>query len=865
MKRTIRTKLLLICLAMGMLPASIVALFAWRAGNDMGEGVAKNYESIASEIGDKIDRNLFERYGDVQAFGYNAVVQNRDQWYQQSDDNAITATMNKYVRAYGCYRLMLLVDTDGRLIATNTVDAKGTKLDTAFLYDGNYKEQAWFRDALEGRYYQSKDGTFTGTVVEHLYEDPYVKRAYADEGLSLGFSAPVRDEEGKVIAVWKNVADFAVVEQIVSDCYQTLKARDLASAEITILDDQGRVIVDYDPTLRSSDAIHRDMSVLGKFNLAQSGVDAAQRVLQGETGALIECLHARKKIPQSVGFSPLKGALGFPGMKWNVLVRVSCAESLAGVRSLQWSVATALAGSLVAILVISSLVASRIGKPLNALAQVADQVALGDVEVAVNYRSQDEIGRLADSFRTMIDAQRGLASAAGRIAAGDMSVEVTTRSDKDALSKSFQVLKNTVQGVATEINSVAQASKAGQLSKRGNAGHFDGAYRELLQGLNDTLDAVIEPVNESADVLEKVAARDLTHRVNGNYLGDHAKIKNALNMALDNLEEVLAQTAAGSEQVTSAATQIANGSQALAQGASEQASSLEEVSSSLEEMASMTRQNADNSNQGKLLAGESQQSSLRGNEAMHRMADAIGKIKASSDATAKIVKTIDEIAFQTNLLALNAAVEAARAGEAGKGFAVVAEEVRNLAQRSAEAAKNTADMIEESVKNADGGVKITDEVASILNEIGEGSRKVNDLVAEIAAACGEQSKGIEQINLAVTQLDKVTQQNAANSEESASAAEELNGQAASLSQTVAQFKIKAQVSPGTSLTSTTTSASKPVAGDRTRRGWEGASAKKPSNGHAKELVGAGSSANGNGQAKKPSRILPLDDEDFKGF
>jgi methyl-accepting chemotaxis protein len=522
-------------------------------------------------------------------------------------------------------------------------------------------------------------------------------------------------------------------------------------------------------------------------------------------------------------------------------------------------------GSIVLGIGLAVMISRAIGRPVKLMSDAADRLALGDVQQEITIDSKDEIGQLAGSFRKMIDAQKTLAAAATRIAAGDMTADVTARSDKDVLSQSFLTLKTTVQRVATEINSVAQASKAGQLSKRSNTNGFDGAYRELLQGLNDTLDAVIEPVNESADVLEKVAARDLTHRVNGNYLGDHAKIKNALNMALDNLEEVLAQAAVGSEQVTSAATQIANGSQALAQGASEQASSLEEVSSSLEEMASMTRQNADNSNQGKLLAGESQQSSLRGNEAMQRMADAIGKIKASSDATAKIVKTIDEIAFQTNLLALNAAVEAARAGEAGKGFAVVAEEVRNLAQRSAEAAKNTANMIEESVKNADGGVRITDEVASILNEIGEGSRKVNDLVAEIAAACGEQSKGIEQINLAVTQLDKVTQQNAANSEESASAAEELNSQAASLSQTVAQFRIKAQVSLGTSSPAAATSASKPVAGDRTRRGWEGASAKKPSNGHAKELVGAGSSANGNGHAKKPSRILPLDDEDFKGF
>ena len=182
---------------------------------------------------------------------------------------------------------------------------------------------------------------------------------------------------------------------------------------------------------------------------------------------------------------------------------------------------------------------------------------------------------------------------------------------------------------------------------------------------------------------------------------------------------------------------------------------------------------------------------------MAKMSQAIDDIKKSSDKTAKIVKTIDEIAFQTNLLALNAAVEAARAGEAGKGFAVVAEEVRNLAMRSAEAAKNTANMIEESVKNADNGVQISKEVGTILGEILDGSRKVNDLVAEIAAASKEQTQGIEQVNQALGQMNSLTQSHAANAEESASAAEELNAQAAELGNMTAQFALSQAVSGNT--------------------------------------------------------------------
>ena len=243
----------------------------------------------------------------------------------------------------------------------------------------------------------------------------------------------------------------------------------------------------------------------------------------------------------------------------------------------------------------------------------------------------------------------------------------------------------------------------------------------------------------------------------------------------------------GSKQVTSASGQVSSASQSLAEGATEQAAGLEETSSSLEEMASMTRQNADNAQQANVLASEARQSADTGSEAMSRMNAAIQEIQKSSGETAKIIKVIDEIAFQTNLLALNAAVEAARAGEAGKGFAVVAEEVRNLAMRSAEAAKNTAGMIEESVKNSKHGVEIADEVGKILDEIVQSIGKTTDLVSEIAAASSEQAQGIDQVNTAVAQMDKVTQQNAANAEESASASEELSSQAESMNDVVAQL------------------------------------------------------------------------------
>jgi methyl-accepting chemotaxis protein len=241
------------------------------------------------------------------------------------------------------------------------------------------------------------------------------------------------------------------------------------------------------------------------------------------------------------------------------------------------------------------------------------------------------------------------------------------------------------------------------------------------------------------------------------------------------------------EQVNSSSNQVSSASRQLAQGASKQAARLEESSTSLEEMASMTRQSADNAGKADNLMRESQSTVKGGIAAMERMSDAIDRIKTSADKTAKIIKTIDEIAFQTNLLALNAAVEAARAGEAGKGFAVVAEEVRNLALRSAEAAKNTADLIEGATKNAEAGVNVTSEVAKALSAIQESAGKVATLVAEIAAASKEQAQGIEQVNAAVSEMDKVVQQNAASAKESAGASEELYTQAQELNALVTQL------------------------------------------------------------------------------
>ncbi|MGV1100656.1 methyl-accepting chemotaxis protein [Thiovibrio sp. JS02] len=340
-------------------------------------------------------------------------------------------------------------------------------------------------------------------------------------------------------------------------------------------------------------------------------------------------------------------------------------------------------------------------------------------------------------------------------------------------------------------------------------------------------------------------------------------IRIVANSVIKPISRVISDLTRGADNLLDAANQVSSASNELADGATRQAASLEETSSALEEVSSMSKQNAENVNQTSRMAESARSSAEVAQNSMVKMTDAIGSIKKSSDQTAIIMKTIDEIAFQTNLLALNAAVEAARAGEAGAGFAVVAEEVRSLALRSAEAAKQTAQLIEESQKNADNGVAAAAEVKEILGTIVDGVKKVSNLAREITVASDEQAVGVNQINLAVSEVDKVTQANAAISEEAASASEELSGQAKELNALV--HSLAGIVGVRQSSAGSTGTGKK--ASGRRKAGPALPSAKgkqtnPPGGKPVKKLAApAGNSAGG----KKPEEVIPFDDDAFEDF
>jgi methyl-accepting chemotaxis protein len=326
----------------------------------------------------------------------------------------------------------------------------------------------------------------------------------------------------------------------------------------------------------------------------------------------------------------------------------------------------------------------------------------------------------------------------------------------------------------------------------------DRKVRGIDRSTTDEIDGVVDQVRHFDLATTQKLEADFSTRIQrikrATLLGSFAGIAAAIGLGIllsrslsGQIRKLAAMLGVNSDEVAESARQVAATSQTLAEGASEQAASLEETSASLEQVSSMTSSNAEHAQETKTLAVQTRAAAEAGAGEMAAMSAAMDAIKVSGDNIAKITKTIDEIAFQTNLLALNAAVEAARAGEAGAGFAVVAEEVRNLAQRSATAARETAEKIEDSIQKSLRGVSISSQVSARLKDIVEKARKMSDLVADIASDSTEQKTGIGQISTAVSQMDQVTQQNAAAAEESASASEELSNQAVTLRNTLQQL------------------------------------------------------------------------------
>ncbi len=450
-------------------------------------------------------------------------------------------------------------------------------------------------------------------------------------------------------------------------------------------------------------------------------------------------------------------------------------------RQQRWTLLIAVAAAVVLGLLIGGFIAiGTIIRPIRAMTATMTTLAGGDTTVAVSgAERKDEIGAMAGAVQVFKDSMIAREKAEADIAEQRSTTEAQ-RAEREARERK----------AIEEISQLCDKASAGDLGMRLNEGDKEGFLLTISQRLNGLTGMLQQVTSEVATVAGGMAHGDLTNDIRGNYQGVFGQLKTDMNRMAAKLREIAGDLGTSAANVNEAAAEISSGSQDLAQRTEAQAAAIEETAASMHEITTTVKQNADNAQAANQLAETARDAAENGGKVMRNVVTAMGEIETSATRITDIVGLIDEIAFQTNLLALNASVEAARAGEAGKGFAVVAQEVRALAQRSANASKDIKALISQSNGQVREGGKLVSDAGRSLEQIMTAVQKVSTIVAEIAAASREQALGLEQINTAVGSMDEMTQRNGALVEETSASAQALSNQASDLAQLVSFFKVQ---------------------------------------------------------------------------
>ncbi|MBL9139148.1 MAG: PAS domain-containing protein [Verrucomicrobiales bacterium] len=733
---------------------------------------ASGLENVAANIQDKVDRCLFERYGDVQAFGLNSEVRRPLGQLTAAEQASLTATIDAYMKAYGCYALSLVVDTSGKVVAVNSVDSNGQSLPaTSRLVGRDLSATDWFQQVKAERYTtDGKPGSLSGTVVTAPQRTPLVDEAYGAKRPSweMGFSAPIRSVDGQIVGYWYNAFSSSMVEQIVETQYEALKRQDMASAEFTLIDDKGNVLVDVDPSTTGS-AASRTEDVL-KVNLADNGVALAKTALapnaaplgSGPTAVGTKTGTSAKQ--EGMGaYARSVPVMGFSGSNLTTLVRISGYEFMDVIYDLLWAAGVvALVGVVIGVVGVWASVRPIVAR-VNKIRDAVGGLARGDIADNLQVRGADEVAQAAEALS---QTKAELREVFGK---EQLDWQQVASQQREA-SRMRNVVENSPVNIMvadtdlriTYLNAASQSTlgklerllpvKANQIiGQTIDIFHKDPAHqrRILADPRNLPHRAVFKLGDETIDLTAAAVCDD-----EGRYLGpmvswevvtqrvtlEERDKANALSLkqTLDGVNQNAQTLASSSEELSAVAQQMSSNSEETTAQANVAAAAAEEVSknvatvaTSAEEMSASTKEIAKNASDAARVATQA----VRVADETNRT---VSKLGESSIEIGKVIKVITSIAQQTNLLALNATIEAARAGEAGKGFAVVANEVKELAKQTASATEEISQKIEAIQTDTKGAVTAISQIGTIINQI-------NDIQSTIASAVEEQTATTNEI------------------------------------------------------------------------------------------------------------------------